>query len=420
MTMHDLTMGTFGSPPNPDAWLIRGSRFVRRFNFATMGGGFGMNSVADLGNIVMARGVNRTFGEQIKAMRADFKGYKAAAEKAGELANIWEIVLNSRINALADISADVASHSLPEQAMGTIANSMSFVNLQAPWNQASKSVVALTGMGAYRDMVTAARAGTLTKKMQLELDRAGIEWRGKNSMAMRIADEMDAHGKDFNGVFLSETETWTDREAAAAFGLALTRDVNRIVVSPGPGDLPTWLPTELGRLLGQFKQFQFATTMNIVLPNLQAADANTINGIMVGVGLGATVYMLRSYQAGREPSLNPLVLAREGIDRSGALGVIFEPYNILERSFKVNPLFFAAPSSRYGQVSPVSAVFGPTVGTLENAANALNAAMTFHWTEADVRAARRLVPYQNVFYLDKGFDAVESASRAVLVSGEKQ
>ncbi len=65
-------------------------------------------------------------------------------------------------------------------------------------------------------------------------------------------------------------------------------------------------------------------------------------------------------------------------------------------------------------------MFGPTIGTMENAANVLNAAMTFHWTDADVRAGRRLIPYQNIFYLDKGFDAIEWSAKQMLSSSEEK
>ena len=56
-------------------------------------------------------------------------------------------------------------------------------------------------------------------------------------------------------------------------------------------------------------------------------------------------------------------------------------------------------------------LLGPTFGSLLSTVVAANNAITSGdpLTEADVRALRRLLPYQNLFFLRRGFDEVQKS-----------
>lgn len=134
------------------------------------------------------------------------------------------------------------------------------------------------------------------------------------------------------------------------------------------------------------------------------------------IALGAMVYVYKQWEAGREISTDPRQWVIEGIDRSGALGIIMEGNNTLEKMssshFGLRPLFgVGAEPSRYASRSQAEAFLGPTYGSLlSTSLRVMNAASAEGaWTDADTRAVRRILPYQNLSVLRMALDKVEES-----------
>ena len=152
----------------------------------------------------------------------------------------------------------------------------------------------------------------------------------------------------------------------------------------------------------------------MLIAGLQGQDANFMGGLLALTSIGMMSYAFKQWDAGRPISDDPAVLVMEGIDRSGALGILMEINNTVEKTsgntFGLRPLVGAAqPASRYASRSQIEALAGPTFGSLLSTtlqvANALSDSQ--EWTEADTRAVRRLIPYQNLTILRQGFDKIE-------------
>ena len=71
-------------------------------------------------------------------------------------------------------------------------------------------------------------------------------------------------------------------------------------------------------------------------------------------------------------------------------------------------------NSRYYTRSVVGDMLGPSFGTANDMIRAINAMFTDELTRSDLRAIRRLVPYQNLSYLRWAFDDVEELSANAL------
>ncbi|MGH8568333.1 MAG: hypothetical protein ACREXU_10020, partial [Gammaproteobacteria bacterium] len=237
-------------------------------------------------------------------------------------------------------------------------------------------------------------------------------------VAGRIAAEFEKHGER-GTVWLANTQAWTDREAIAGFRAAVLKEADSTIVTPGVGDRPLWMSTELGRTVGQFKTFSFAATQRVLLSGLQQRDMATLNGTLLSIALGMGVYHLKSQAAGRETSDDPAVWVREGVDRSGILGWLYETGNIAEKFTRglIGPRAITGGelSSRYASRGVFGALFGPTVGRVEDIARATGSAVSGEFNESDVRALRRLIPYQSIFYLRSLFSKAEKGAADVLV-----
>lgn len=128
------------------------------------------------------------------------------------------------------------------------------------------------------------------------------------------------------------------------------------------------------------------------------------------VGLGMMTYIFKQWNAGREVNYDIENLIIEGIDRSGALGILMEMNNTLEK-LSGNNLGARAladvttTSSRQAGRSVLESAVGPTFGTAGNLAKVLSGLTgEGEMTASDKKAFMRLHPGQNLFYLRRGSD----------------
>jgi len=203
------------------------------------------------------------------------------------------------------------------------------------------------------------------------------------------------------------------RRAREVFRAAVAKEVDTIIVTPGVADKPLWMSTTEGRVIGQFKSFAMSATQRVMLLRLQQRDLATLNGLLLSVGAGMMVYAQKTLQSGKPLSDDPGIWLREGVDRSGVTGFLFDINNMSEKftrnTIGINALTGGPTASRYASRNVAGALFGPTFGLTQTIGSITGAAATQDVSQSDVKAMRRMVPYQNLFYLDKLFDAAENA-----------
>jgi hypothetical protein len=152
---------------------------------------------------------------------------------------------------------------------------------------------------------------------------------------------------------------------------------------------------------------------------MQMPDAQVLSGAMAGITLGMMVYAIRRKMNDQPLSDNPLVWIKEGVDRSGLTGFFFDINNMTERmtggQLGINALIGGPISSRYASLNAGGTLMGPTAGQLQNIGQVLAAAGTLDFDPTDTKAMRRLIPYQNVFYVEKLFDLFQAGLENTLV-----
>ena len=109
--------------------------------------------------------------------------------------------------------------------------------------------------------------------------------------------------------------------------------------------------------------------------------------------------------AGREISTDPGTVMLEAVDHSGLFGFLWEAPQMLDRS--LGGSLFGSSLSRYRTRPRLGALLGPSFGTGERLFSIGIAAAKGEADEATVHAARRLIPYNNLFYLRWLFDQLE-------------
>ena len=231
----------------------------------------------------------------------------------------------------------------------------------------------------------------------------------KGEQLKQFIRDMIERARKEGGVFLPNTDDWTDTVAVSHTRGAIAQDVDRTIVTPGAADKPLWMSTELGSVISQFKGFSVASAQRVLLSGLQEKQAYNMHGLIMLIGMGMMVDQLKREISGYnfgEDSLPGAILG--GIDRSGVLGYVSDLDNI------ASALTDGATSLGGGQKKTsdrrlASAVGGPTASKFLDIQTIFSDAVNTRFDRTTGAALRRLVPFQNHFAVANGFTQIEQS-----------
>lgn len=401
--------GTYGNNGGDDfasKWNAA-QRVAMNLNYLSSLGGMTVSAFSDLARPVMLHGMMRVYGDGLRAMATDFKGFKAAAGEITESGTALDMVTHTTAKARAGFDENVPFANRAEAVTGAMAHSFTMATLMAPWNTAVKQFSGVvTQSRMMRAILKVADGGNPGAKEMEYLAENYID----KDMAKRIGEMHKQFGDESGKVIIPNAREWTDLQAQKTFRAAIRRDVDKSIVTPGQ-DKPLWMSKSGWKLLGQFRSFSIASTQRTLLAGLQQRDAAVLNGSALAIALGAFTYVTKSWQAGMEPDLSPARLVVEGVDRGGLTGWLMDANNVTEKISRgrvgVHPLIGGPPMSRYASRSTAEAIFGPTYGRMMNGIQVTGDAFSGDIKPADVQMMRRMMPYQNLIGVRTLFDEAE-------------
>lgn len=405
--MRDRLLGTYGAPKDPASFFVRAGRVARHVNFLRLLGGMTISSLPDMARPIMQHGL-RSALKPLGKMMTDISKMRIAKADLREMGIGLEYALSSRSKVIADLNDPYSRRSFLERGLEW--SSQKFGNFTL-MNQYTDTMKMWSGLITQSKVLNAANvvAGgkKLSKKEITKLAHIGID----ESMLHRIADQYSCHGEDLDGLLTGHSHLWDDRVVREAFQNAVLKDVRTTVITPGIGDTPLMMSSELGKIVMQFKTFFFATHNRALVSGIQSGDASFYYGALLQVGLGSLVYVLKSMMAGREINTDPANLVKEGLDWSGMMGWLGEPNNALENlsggTYGMSAMFGGPPASRYQSRNGIGALLGPTFDLGGDIKNITAGVLNGEFDDHEVRSVRKLLPFQNLFYLAPLLNQVE-------------
>jgi hypothetical protein len=419
--LRDRLRGTYGLSSDPLRMQSRFYRVAKQINSMTMLGGATISALSDVARPLMVEGFSRTFRSGLKAMFQDPAMFRLAGRESRWAGTALDIDMAQRGLALADVGDAYGRHTKFERQLSRANSAFFLANLLSPWTAAMKSFASViigariiedtlqvartvAADAAYRTPTTPVRS--LSESSIAKLARGGIS----QDDAVRIAAQYQKYGYRDREIYFANTNLWDDIEAVKAFRNAMLSDIDRTIVTPGIGDRPLWVSTELGGVIGQFKSFAFSSTQRVLLAGLQERDMSTLNGmaLLVGMGLIADAIKKGQYDDNREFSIGERLV--DGIDRSGVLGFFTDINNAVERlsdnRVGVRPFAFGSKGYKPSTRTKMG-VFGPTASQIANYVDIISDWGSGTHDEGTARALRRATIGQTLFYVDGLFDAVE-------------
>ena len=397
-SVRDLFKGTYGVSTNPSGFYSVGIKNLKLFNAMTSLQG-GLASIVDLGRSVFFNGFSRSLKQTFESFNTKTSKYiydmsKKEGRMSGEL---FEMQMNTRAMAFNDIDSLYNTGSRIEAGMRKMTGAFFLINLMTPWNQMIKT---------HQTMLIASRIieecdnfvkGTITKQQRTKLAQAGIDETDAKNIIKQYYNYGDGVGSSTNSAGLKEVRLpksfdWQNRGVAERFNLAVQNDLNIAIITPKLGDTPLWMSTQMGGLLAQFKKFSMGMTQRMLIRGLQEKDANFFGNIVMMVALGTLVDRMRAKAFNQDYDSKPIrEKIYDGFERSGVGGIFMDVSNIVHRT---------ATQDMGGKLS---AVLGPTGSQLDKIYNIISS----DDNSVEAQNVRRLLPYQNIWYLDSLFDRFE-------------
>lgn len=412
--LRDRTRGIYGLPKDAGTFTHRAGKVAQNLNYLRLLGGMTLTAIPDLARPVMVYGLNRTFSKGWLPLVTSFKTHRLAAAEVKKAGTALDMVLDTRARAVADLFEDWQRGTVLERAIEGATSKFGLVSLMSPWNAVMKQITGTIAMDGFLRAAQAVNLGKATKRQITDLAAAGID----ETMARRIWAQFDAGGGvKQGGLYLSNTEDWTDRAAVEAFRAAIVRDADRVIVTPGL-EKPLFMSKSWGRIMGQFKSFAFSSVQRTLLAGLQRPDAAFINGAILSVALGGLGTWIRAETSGFDTSKwSNAKWATEAVDRSGLLTIFSEINNIAEKFSRGRvglSAFTGEMATRYQSRNLTSSFLGPTVGLAEDVGQISGSIFADDWRQSDTHKVRQLLPYQNLFYIRRLLDQIEEGANEAM------
>lgn len=242
-----------------------------------------------------------------------------------------------------------------------------------------------------------------------ELARFGIdERRAKNMLAqyMKHRKTITEHGVIH---YDPNVSAW-DADVGLEFASFVQRYVNRVIVNPSVGSKHHFLNSAVGRVVGQFKGYQFGAYESNLMNSAQTiglTDGHTKLALtslfMMSLG-GMVTQMAKDTIGGKKVEITPEYLAFAAFNNGGILPMVDYMSNIADRyGMGVGSLLGQRERTKFLQGNALEPFLGPSFGLVGNkgpkfVGAAYKAMSGQDLTERDFGDLVKPLPFQNVLY----------------------
>lgn len=399
VAVRDVLYGTYGIPSDPNSAWVNAAHSVKAMNTLSLMGGVVLSALPDLMIPIVRMGIG-SYVKNLAKLVADPAFRKAMIKEGRVAAANLDLSLSSAATALA--RSDTANATWTKYNRHTTVAVDGFYTLNGMnlFNASAKTMI----VGQWHtEMLKMARKGALGKHDLETLAQAGVS----KEMFEKFKAQMLKYG-DQGGDYahLPALEKW-DAEPRSAYLSAINKVALNTVISPGAGQLPLFMRTTTGSVVGQFLSWSMAATQSLMIAGVQRADnINTYVGLMGMVAMGTTSYILKELAKGNEVDFDDTdKLIREGIDRSGALAIVSNVNLLAEKATGgqvsvYKPLGLPTDSSRYSAQNLATSILGVTPARVNDIGRLAYSASEGKFTQANTEAAMRFVPLQNLYGLN--------------------
>jgi hypothetical protein len=369
---------------------------------AKLGGTAITGGVTDLARIVAQYGFMPTMAKLTKLVSSkEFRDL--SKNQARRLGAAVEVAMSRRVHVVSD---GAITEGWTQKLAEGVFKYTGLNHITDTWRTLSATLLEDTVLKAAADVSAgkALPAWTRTRLASLGIDEDAFQ---------RIHQQVLKHGGEVDGVRVSGSADWDDADLAELYDAAILKESRITVMEPGAADRTWWLDSETGKVIGQLKAFSLASPMKLLAAPVQMVGhgqylqaARFAGAMMIG---GYLAHSLRQFAAGRQPTTDVQGAANEAFTESGLAGVLPDVVSPLGRR-----LGLWGESARFSDRNVMGAYGGPAIGTLADAYDLAFNRTADGMSAKDLQLLRRLLPYQNVWWLRRAVNALEGETAEAL------
>jgi len=426
--MRDLFKGRYGLSKNPQRALSRTYRIIKPLVSMELLTG-ALAGIPDIARIITYNGFKKAMPRLMQYLSKSIDGTvrEMGKKQANRPGQAIEFMLDSgRANQIYGSHHDTfATFNRLDRAVQSLSSfNFKFINQMATWTQEAKIAASIDAGTEIIEASMRLVNGTATELDRLRFNHAGISLNDAKEIVKAYKKYGSGEGGvEFNDAYsllkFANTDKWIETpeevNAAFRFNRALNETVDNIVVTPTLGDTPLWTSKELGAVISQYKKFMFAFDRKVLQRGLQERDAGFLGQIAALLFFGMLVDGIRSGQLNKDYSKKDIRdKIYDGFERSGAGGLFLEVNRMVETltDNKVGVRPMIGVGKPYGtSLAWKTGVLGPAASQMATVAQIM-----YDWgrgkhTHHTARRIRKLVPFNNIWYLDSIFDKFEKKIR---------
>jgi hypothetical protein len=274
----------------------------------------------------------------------------------------------------------------------------------------------------------ASRWDELTPKTKAALAKQGFD--------KELADEMKREFKRGTIKYLDEEKKvvtsnwaeWKNQDVADRFADVIFKESERILGTPNELTMPIWADGEMAKMITQFKSFSLAAHQQITAPmgdRMKRGDILAYQTIATALMMGVITEVIKAAIAGEDAwerleDYTPSDWVYAALDRSAMMPLLLMGFNGIDM-LSANKISQLMGKTQRGSPSRHAweRGFGPSPALATDMWDIASAIASGEINERDARTIRRLMPFNNLVWIARGLNEVESYAASKLPSGKK-
>lgn len=383
-------------------------RNIKKWNYLRYMGYMMISSLPDLAMHTLRHGPMAFVQEGLMPAFKQISGLQNLQfnkELLYDLGRCMETAMAQRLKGFVDGEATVVCPGKVTKALDYISNRYGNATLFNQWQDQMQFMAGNMSISrTLRSIDNWVKTGQMSKSDRLRLNALSLD----EAYWPTIHKEWKKNGGIQDGSYWSDYGSWDVSDPGVAdaynvFKAGIVNEIDSTNVRVNMGDKPRIAYDSTFGVILQFRAFMLAATNSVLTSGLSRNDQNFYLGMISLVGMGGLAYTISSKlkNPDKEVDLSPTALLLNSVDRSGALGVFMEGWNIGRKFIPID-----GGVSRYQQRSKLGNLFGPTAQAIDDIAYVLNAAQNSLSEDGeplntkDIQKTKALGPLQNLWWSD--------------------
>lgn len=363
-------------------------------------GGVALTMLQDIGQITCTVGLKRFYGSSFKLLK-DPRMFKKI--KADPWLNALKLERGTRQTPLAQASAGSNLLSIAERGSSKLSDTFYKSTCIHQIDDFTKFLTAYaTSENALKIMKQSLSGKAMNKSDASFMKSMGI---GKKWFKP-IIEQFEKHGEIEKDIYAPNIDLWTNRDAKLVFGSAIKKIQNQAVLTPGVGTLPKFFDNPFLSVITQFRSFAFSAYQKALIPALEKKDLNVFIGFITMSMMGIFKNWLLCAIDGRE--FDPERAVSNSLKTNDMLAWLPDMYGVFDSILHIDPEVRHAHASLWDEIGGAG---GSTLTEAGIAGGIVGRTLRGEpVSKTQIRAARKLIPWQNHIILRGMFNKIEEAT----------